>query len=170
MIKLQKIKKNLMKILNVLTFLLLTSMALTGCGNKTTLSEDEYRAEVRRINNEITTISNDYTASLASIDSTDKQASLASTNKYSEELKSLCQEISALQAPEVFEDAQAKIKAGAEAIIEFSDFSMEITKLYDEGNLSKEEAENKSRELDARLADLTPKITDYYSTIAEITK
>lgn len=162
-----------MKILSILTFIAMISMALAGCGGNTeskTLSEDEYKAEVKRIDDEITVIYNNYITNLTNRDSTDKRAFLDIMNKLSEKLKSLYQEISDLQAPEAFADDQSKIKAAAEAYIEFLDFSMEILKLYYKGNLSKEEAENKNQELDAKEADLAPKYLDYLIAIEEITK
>lgn len=127
----------------------------------TALSDADYKAEVTRIYNAIA----EKSAAMGTMDATDPAATMTAMNAVIVEVQPLYEELAALSAPEAMKEVQATIADGATASVEVLTLS---TQLMEASTSTDQEAAAKlATELQAKIAELTPKVTAFGEAITK---
>lgn len=87
------------------------------------LSEEDYKAKVKSLMADIETKS---TEAMKDIDLTNVEALVKATSDMIEQVKPMYEELSSLQAPAKYADAQTKIKTGVDASLELLNLSLDM--------------------------------------------
>ena len=126
-----------------------------------TLTEEEYKAKITEIGNKVGELTQDVTAAQSQA-TEDPQGALASLTETVNQMRPLYEELANLPAPEVFAEAQAKIKEGSEASIEILDLTLEMMELASNPD-TMEEAQEK-------MTELTEKMNSYSDQASKLTE
>ena len=126
------------------------------------VTEESYKAEVKRISDAI----NAKSADMSGVDATDPAKAAEAMKAIIDEVKPLYEELAALEAPEAFKDAQAKISEGSLASAELLDISLQAVQVG--AGLIEGDAAAIAADLQTKIQELTPKATEFAAALQEV--
>lgn len=174
------ISKETKKFIALTLTVLMSITILTSCGGQKSpsssadpqktesqvLSKEEYVDKVKSSSNEISEISNKYSADMQS---SDTNTAADATTAFVNEIRPIYEELAALNAPEEFSSQQGKIKKGCEASLEILDLSVELIELG-RGDIQgkEEEIAEKVTQINSKMSELMDQAQDMTSAINEV--